>query len=123
MNAKQRRVFRRAIHRHMDVYLRDAYGENDIPAPPLAPRFRRSRTFWLTLEACENAARGDEGGDHNDYDDDYSDADYWDDDEDEQDEDGDTLGCWEGGKFSPGLCPDDLCHGANRCMAKARPWE
>lgn len=122
MNAKQRRIFRRGIDRHMDAFLTDAYGGASA-AVPLCRALRELPGFWRTLSGCENAARGDEEGDHNDYDDDYSDADYWDDDEDEQDEDGDALGCWEGGKFSPGLCPDDLCHGANRCMAKARPWE
>ena len=120
MNAKQRRVFRRGLDRFMDAFLTDAYGGTPA-AVPLCRVLRESPGFWRTLDGCEDAARGDQEEDRNDYDD-YSDADYWDD-EDEQDEDGDTLGCWEGGKFRAGLCPDDLCHGANRCMAKARPWE
>lgn len=89
---------------------------------PLCRRLRELPGFWFVLDQCEVAAMGDPEEDRNDYDDDYSDADYWDD-EDEQDDDGDPVGCWESGKFRPGLCPDDLCHGANRCMAKSRPWD
>lgn len=116
MNAKQRRVWRRAINRYVTV----ALGWSD-GVPRIAPRFRDSAEFWRRVGMCENAARGqdfcdDDGGD------DYHDDDWWED-EDEQDEDGDPLGCWAGERFTPGLCPDDLCHGANRCMAKARPWE
>ena len=118
MNAKQRRVFRRGIDRHMQ----DLNSGRPIGyITPLCRRLRDLPGFWVVLDRCEVAAMGDQEEDWDDYDYDYSDDDYWDD-EDEQDEDGDTLGCWESGKFRPGLCPDDLCHGANRCMAKARPW-
>lgn len=119
MNAKQRRVWRRGLDRHMSAFLTDAFGGTPAPVR-LCPRLRKSPGFWTALEKCEDAARGEDP--YDDEGDEYDDEDWWDE-EDEQDEDGDPLGCWEGESFTPGLCPDDLCHGANRCMAKARPWE
>lgn len=119
-NAKQRRVFRRGLTRYMDAFLTGAYGGSPDRVV-LCPRLRSSAAFWTAAYACEEAARGDDPYDH-DESDDYGDEEWWDD-EDDRDEDGDELGCWEGGKFTRRLCPDDLCHGANRCMAKPRPWE
>ena len=118
MNAKQRRVFRRGIERHMDALLDSSdIGQRIL----LCRRLRELPGFWVVLDRCEVAAMGDQEEDRNDYDDgDYEDD--WDDDLD-RDEDDDPIGCWESGRFRAGLCPDDLCHGANRCMAKARPWE
>lgn len=122
MNAKQRRTFRRAVTRYLDAFVADCYGESPEP-PRLAPRFRRSDAFWVAVEKGESAIRSCE------YDDDpYPDEDGWDDDGEwddplDRDEDDDERGCWESGKFRRGFCPDDLCHGANRCMAKPRPWE
>lgn len=131
-NAKQRRTLRRALDRVVTT----ALGWTD-GAARVARRFRDSAAFWRLAEKCEDIVRG---GDHDDTcyecgayigaagycrvcsgdDDDWQDDDW---DDEDRDEDDDMLGCWEGGTFRRGLCPDDLCHGANRCMAKARPWE
>lgn len=115
MNAKQRRVFRRAIARRMD----EAYGFVAGPVP-LCRRLRESPGFWFALGRGDAMARGDVEEDRADYD-------PWDDDdwsdEVDRDEDDDPVGCWESGKLRPGFCADDLCHSANRCMMKTRPWE
>lgn len=136
-NAKQRRTLRRALDRAVSI----GVGWADGPLR-LARRFRDSASFWRLVERCEDAARGDGeslcvecGGyigaagfcrrcDDDACDDpwgDDGDSDEWDD--EDRDEDDDPVGCWESGKFRAGFCPDDLRPGANRCMAKARPWE
>lgn len=130
-NAKQRRALRRALDRCVSAALGWTDGD-----PRIARRFRESRGFWKLVGRCAAASRGDSDDCHEcgayvgaagycrvcaGDDDDWQDDDQWDD--EDRDEDDDVLGCWEGGKFRRGLCPDDLCHGANRCMAKPRPWE
>jgi hypothetical protein len=84
MNAKQRRVFRRGIDRHMDAILDSSEIGQRIP---LCRRLRELPGFWVVLDRCEVATGGDDGWSDDPWDD-FDDG-GWDDDQEDED------GPWE----------------------------
>lgn len=78
------------------------------PNDPTADHFHDCKGCGRAVPECEC------------FDDEYPEG--WEDEGDQDlDADGEPFWCYADKRA--GLCCDDLCHGAQRCISEPRPWE